>query len=128
MSDPERDELVARASAAAEHSVAPHSGFRVGAAGATADGSVFTGVNVESDSYPVGFCAETALVAVAASAGVRPGGLVAVAVVADGELVAPCGRCRQLLHEFGGPDLVVNGKPMSWWLPEAFGGPDRSRP
>ncbi|MDZ7675086.1 MAG: cytidine deaminase [Acidimicrobiales bacterium] len=105
----------------------PYSGFPVGAAGALTDGSILTATNVESASLVSGVCAETGLVAIAVAGG-QAQALVAVAVTdADGADVSPCGRCRQLLHEIGGPDLVVNERPMSVWLPDAFGagGPGR---
>ncbi len=94
------EELLAAARAARANAHAPYSGFAVGAAVRTGDGSVFTGVNVENASYPEGVCAETAALAAMAGAGRRD--LVAVAVVADGEApVTPCGGCRQRLAEFG---------------------------
>ena len=92
--------LLAAARVARANAHAPYSGFAVGAAVRTGDGSVFAGVNVENASYPEGVCAETAALAAMATAGRRD--LVAVAVVADGETpVTPCGGCRQRLAEFG---------------------------
>jgi len=111
----------------ATRAYAPYSHFRVGAAGVTADGRVVTGCNVENASYGLTLCAECGLVS---SLHERGGGrLVAVATrTAQGDPVMPCGRCRQLLWEAGGPTLLVDGdgtvRPMSDLLPGAFE-PDR---
>jgi cytidine deaminase len=112
--------LRAAAVEATDRAYAPYSGFRVGAAGLVDDGRVVVGCNVENASYGVTLCAECGLVSgLHASGGGR---LVAVAVCApDGRDLACCGRCRQLLFEAGGPDLVVNERPMREWLPGAFG-------
>jgi cytidine deaminase len=103
------------AAAVAEHAYAPYSGLRVGAAGLAADGRIVTGCNVENASYGLTLCAECGLVsALHASGAGAPhaagaGALRAVAVVAgDGEPLLPCGRCRQLLLEAGGGDLLVD--------------------
>jgi len=113
--------LRASAAAAASRSYSPYSGFPVGAAGLLRDGTVLQGTNVENASYNVGICAETALVGVLVSTGHGRDELVAVAVTApDGRDLSPCGRCRQLLHEMGGPDLLVNERSMAEWLPGAF--------
>jgi len=111
------------AAAAAERAYAPYSGLRVGAAGLAADGRVVTGCNVENASYGLTLCAECGLVsALHASGAGAPGAsgaaalrasgagaLRAVAVVAgDGQPLLPCGRCRQLLLEAGGGDLLVD--------------------
>src|SRR5579863_1093327 len=94
---------------------APYSRLRVGAAGLASDGRVVTGCNVENASYGLTLCAECGLVsalhasASAASAPLEDGTapvLLAVAVVAgDGQPLTPCGRCRQLLLEAGGPSM-----------------------
>jgi cytidine deaminase len=113
--------LRAAAAEAARRSYSPYSGFPVGAAGLLRDGTVVTGTNVENASYVVGICAETALVGVLVAAGHGRGDLLAVAVTdPDGFDLAPCGRCRQLLHEMGGPALLVNERPMAELLPDAF--------
>jgi cytidine deaminase len=103
---------------------APYSNYPVGAAALVDDGRVVSGCNVENASYGVGLCAECGLVsALHASGGGR---LVAFACV-DGRGLAlmPCGRCRQLLYEHGGPDLLVDTPegilPMERVLPQAFG-------
>ena len=99
--------LRAAATAAAERAYAPYSGLRVGAAGLDADGSVVTGCNVENASYGLTLCAECGLVSALHASGA--GALRAVAVVAgDGQPLLPCGRCRQLLLEAGGGDLLVD--------------------
>ncbi len=82
--------------------------LRVGAGGLRPDGTTVVGSNVENASYGLTLCAECSLV----SDLVRRGGgrLVAVSIVAgDGDPLAPCGRCRQLLYEHGGPELLVDG-------------------
>ena len=90
------------AAAMTDRAYAPYSGVLVGAAGLTDDGRVVRGCNVENASYGVTLCAECGLVSDLAATG--GGRLVAVAVVAgDGRPLAPCGRCRQLLYEHGGP-------------------------
>jgi cytidine deaminase len=89
-------ELLERADAAAAKAYAPYSKFHVGAAVRTTDGRVFEGVNVENAAYPLGICAEKTALGAAASAGLRPGGIEALAVNAS-----PCGGCRQWFHEFG---------------------------
>ena len=106
---------------------APYSNFPVGAAGLVGDGRVVTGCNVENASYGVGLCAECGLVsALHASGGGR---LVAVAVVdGAGAVLMPCGRCRQLLWEHGGPDALLDTPkgvlPLRDVLPQAFGPDD----
>jgi cytidine deaminase len=89
-------ELLERAEAVAATAYAPYSKFHVGCAIRTRDGRLFEGVNVENAAYPLGVCAEKTALATAASAGVRPGGVEALAVTAS-----PCGGCRQWFHEFG---------------------------
>ena len=103
---------------------APYSEFPVGAAALTGDGRVVTGCNVENASYGLTLCAECGLVsALAASGGGR---LVAFACVdGHGAALMPCGRCRQLLWEHGGPELMLDTPegilPMTAVLPQAFG-------
>ena len=110
---------------ATANSYSPYSSFPVGAAGLLAGGEVITATNVENASFVSGICAETALVGVLVATGAGRGDLVAVAVTdPDGRDLAPCGRCRQLLHEMGGAGLLVNGRPLSELLPDAFGPED----
>ena len=106
---------------------APYSGFPVGVAALVDDGRVVVGCNVENASYGVGLCAECSLVSMLHVTG--GGRLVAfVCVDGHGDVLMPCGRCRQLLFEHGGPDLLletVSGvRPMSEVLPDAFGPTD----
>jgi cytidine deaminase len=119
--------LRAAATEVAGQAYAPYSKLRVGAAGQTTDGRVVTGCNVENASYGLTLCAECGLVSALHSTG--GGTLQAVAVVAgDGAPLLPCGRCRQLLLEAGGPDLLVDTDtgpvPLSALLPAAFSGTD----
>jgi len=119
--------LRAAATAAAERAYAPYSGLRVGAAGLAADGSVVTGCNVENASYGLTLCAECGLFSALHASGA--GSLRAVAVVAgDGQPLLPCGRCRQLLLEAGGGDLLVDTAEgpveLKVLLPAAFTGTD----
>jgi cytidine deaminase len=118
------------ARAAMTRAYAPYSGFPVGAAGLTADGRVVTGCNVENASYGLGLCAECGLVS--ALHGTGGGRLVAVSVVErHGDPVMPCGRCRQLLWEHGGADMLLETargvRPMREVLPDAFGPEDLER-
>jgi len=122
------DHLKAAAASAAANAYAPYSGLRVGAAGLTEDGRVVTGCNVENASYGLTLCAECGLVSAlhgTAPAGAAKQQLVAVAVVAgDGEPLLPCGRCRQVLMEAGGPHLLVDTSQgrveLQALLPAAF--------
>ena len=118
------DVLVAAANDAMKRAYAPYSKFPVGAAALVDDGRVVVGCNVENASYGVGLCAECGLVSALQSSG--GGRLVAFTCVdGHGELLMPCGRCRQLLFEHGGPELLlltVSGvRPMREVLPDAFG-------
>jgi cytidine deaminase len=121
------DELVAAAREAKDRAYAPYSRFHVGAA-VLAGGKVYTGVNVENASYPIGVCAEPNAVGAAVADGATS--IEAVAIVADGEdPTPPCGGCRQVLNEFGPEMLVVcegaSGRRAEWVLstilPHAFG-------
>jgi len=105
--------LRAAAVAAAARAYAPYSGLAVGAAAQAAGGQIVTGCNVENASYGLTLCAECGLVSALHASGAAqpdaPAQLLAVAVVAgDGEPLLPCGRCRQLLLEAGGGDLLVD--------------------
>jgi cytidine deaminase len=91
----------------ATHAHAPYSGLHVGAAGLAVDGAVVAACNVENASYGLTLCAECGLVS-ALVAGAH-GRLVAVSVTAgDGRPLAPCGRCRQVLLEHGGTELLLD--------------------
>ena len=125
--DPGWDELRAAAREVVRSAYAPYSGVRVGAAARVDDGRVVVGCNVENASYGLSLCAECAIASALASSG--GGRLVALAVVAgDGAYLAPCGRCRQILFEFGGPDLLIDTgdaiRRLDELLPGAFGPAD----
>ena len=109
---------------------APYSRFPVGAAALVDDGRIVSGCNVENVSYGLGLCAECAVVCALHSSG--GGRLLALAcVAADGELLMPCGRCRQVLLEHGGAQLLIGHpagpKPLARLLPDAFGPDDMER-
>lgn len=115
------------ATAAMRRAYAPYSRFPVGAAALVDDGRVVTGCNVENAAYGVALCAECGLVSALIDSG--GGRLVAFTCVdGHGSVLMPCGRCRQLLHEHGGPELVletVRGlRTMAEVLPDAFGAGD----
>ncbi len=119
--------LRAAALEATTHAYAPYSGLQVGAAALVDDGRVVTGCNVENASYGLGLCAECTLVGALRMSG--GGRLVAFSCVSGtGERLMPCGRCRQLLWEHGGAELLVDAArgivPMTEVLPEAFGPED----
>jgi cytidine deaminase len=103
---------------------APYSQFPVGAAALVDDGRLVTGCNVENAAYGVTLCAECGLVSALHAGG---GGRLThfVCVNGAGDVVMPCGRCRQLLSEHGGADLqllTTSGvRSMAQVLPDAFG-------
>jgi cytidine deaminase len=102
-------ELVEAARKAAEKAYAPYSNFRVGASVLTSEGAMFSSANVENASYPVSQCAEANAINFAVSQGMRTIPVVAVACI-DAEDVAgayPCGRCRQIMSEFGVERILV---------------------
>lgn len=112
------------ARAAMTHAYAPYSHYPVGAAALVDDGRVVSGANVENASYGVGLCAECGLVSALQLSG---GGRLVAFTCTDGagERLMPCGRCRQLLYEFGGPELLVDTPrgvlTLDDVLPQAFG-------
>ncbi|HKU34317.1 MAG TPA: cytidine deaminase [Paenarthrobacter sp.] len=103
---------------------APYSKFPVGAAALTEDGRIISGCNVENASYGLTLCAECALVGQLHMSG---GGRIAAFYCVDGQgnVLMPCGRCRQLLYEFRAPGMqlmTTQGiKTMDQVLPDAFG-------
>jgi len=103
------EDLVATARRAASGSYSPFSRYRVGAAVVTEDGSVYSSANVENSSYPVSQCAEANAVNYAISQGHRRITDVAVACLDAEDLdgAYPCGRCRQILNEFGVERVMV---------------------
>ena len=124
MSDVDWDALRLAANDAMAKSYSPYSRFPVGAAALVDDGRIVSGCNVENASYGVGLCAECALVSSLAMTG--GGKLVAFTCVdGHGNVLMPCGRCRQLLYEFSADGMVletVSGfKTIDEVLPDAFG-------
>ena len=120
-------ELRAAAAEVAERAYAPYSRLRVGAAGETDDGRMVVGCNVENASYGLTLCAECGLVSALHATG--GGTLTAVSILSgDGKPLLPCGRCRQLLIEAGGPGLLVDTAAgpteLARLLPSPFTGAD----
>ncbi len=125
-----KKELYGLALKATENSYAPYSGFHVGAAVETEDGSVYTGCNIENASYPAGICAERTAMAKAISEGHRKFKKIVVAACnEEGEQpAAPCGICRQFIFEFG-DDIEISfgadrehlqSKTIADLLPDGF--------
>ncbi|CAB4909685.1 unannotated protein [freshwater metagenome] len=122
--------LHSAAIAASKKAYAPYSNFPVGVAGLVSDGRIVSGCNVENASYGLGLCAECSMTSELVMSG--GGRLVAVLCVdAQGDYLAPCGRCRQLLFEHGGNELLLmtadGPMKMSSMLPWAFGPDDLDR-
>lgn len=118
------DALRATAIEASQKAYVPYSKYPVGAAAVVDDGRVISGCNVENASYGVTLCAECGLVSALALGG--GGRLVKFTCVdGSGDVLMPCGRCRQLLYEFGGPELVMETpegiRTLDDVLPQAFG-------
>jgi cytidine deaminase len=119
--------LRAAAAEVRERAYAPYSSFPVGAAALVDDGRVVVGCNVENAAYGVTLCAECGVVSSLHAGG---GGRLAAftCVGGRGQRLMPCGRCRQLLWENGGADLLIDTPqgilPMSEILPQAFGPED----
>ena len=130
LSEEKRKELYRHALSAREKAYAPYSGFLVGAALLTASGRVYTGVNMENSSYPVGLCAERSAFAAAVSAGEREFAAIAIAGGSKERMedCQPCGMCRQFMYEFAPELAVVTGAdedhltetPLSDLLPKGF--------
>lgn len=124
------EELLERAVIARERAYAPYSKFKVGAALLTRDGNVFPGCNIENASYGLCNCAERTAFFSAIAAGYQRDQFRALAVVGDTEgPISPCGACRQVIIELGGPDLPIRlGNMRGEWhdttareqLPNAF--------
>jgi homotetrameric cytidine deaminase len=100
------ERLVALARRAADHAYAPYSRFAVGAALRDERGALHSGANVENAAFPVGSCAEQSAMGALVAAGARE--IREVAVLADTELIVPCGGCRQRLAELAAPDVPVH--------------------
>ncbi|WP_338018111.1 cytidine deaminase [Streptomyces taklimakanensis] len=119
--------LRAKARELMSRAYAPYSKYPVGAAALVDDGRTVAGCNVENAAYGVVLCAECGLVSDLIATG---GGRLVAFTCCDGRgrVLMPCGRCRQLLWEHGGPDLAVDTaggiRPLSELLPDAFGPDD----
>ncbi len=107
----DRTALIRAAFVAREYAYAPYSHFKVGAALLTRRGRVFTGCNVESATYTPTCCAERTALLKAVSEGERQFAAIAIVGSMEGHrntlITSPCGVCRQMLFEFGGPQLIV---------------------
>lgn len=130
MSDVDWNALRDKAIAALSGAYAPYSRFPVGAAGLVDDGRIVTGCNVENVSYGLGLCAECGVVCALHSTG--GGRLRALACVdSGGAPLMPCGRCRQVLLEHGGPQMLIDHpagvRTLGELLPDAFGPDDLFR-
>ncbi|CAB4758571.1 MAG: cytidine deaminase [Actinobacteria bacterium] len=130
MSEINWEQLRTSAVAAMKTAYAPYSKFPVGVAALVNDGRIVSGCNVENASYGLGLCAECGLVSNLIATG--GGRLVAILCVdGQGNYLAPCGRCRQLLFEHGGSSalLMTDDGPqtMATMLPWAFGPDDLDR-
>ena len=118
------EKLRAVARDAMSRAYAPYSGYPVGVAALVDDGRTVSGCNVENASYGIGLCAECGLVSQLRLTG---GGRLTHFTCVDGkgDVLVPCGRCRQLLYEFGGETLLLETPagilPLSEMLPQAFG-------
>ncbi|MET8422386.1 cytidine deaminase [Nocardia sp. NPDC004860] len=124
MSDIDWKTLRGKAFEVMQEAYAPYSRFPVGAAALTADDRVVSGCNVENISYGLGLCAECVLVGNLISTG---GGRLRAVSVCDsrGAVLMPCGRCRQILLEHGGGELLVDRHSgpvtLNTLLPDSFG-------
>jgi cytidine deaminase len=108
MSDVDIETLIEAAREARLHAYAPYSEFQVGAALLTTDGRIFSGCNVENAAYGLCNCAERTAFFSAIAAGYGPGDFSHLAVIgATDEPISPCGACRQVMVELGGPQLQV---------------------
>lgn len=115
---------------ACENAHAPYSRFPVGASIVTGSGEIFTGCNVENASFGLTICAERNALAQAIAHGCRPGDVAGLLIYTPGEVAhAPCGACRQVMHELLGEDALVvsccdSGETRSWridaLLPDPF--------
>ncbi len=124
------EELRSKAREVSQLAHAPYSNYQVGAAALVDDGRVVLGCNVENAAYGVTLCAECGLISSLVAGG--GGKLVAFTCVnGNGELIMPCGRCRQLLQEHGGKDLLLDTPKGVWTLeqvlPQAFGPEDLTK-
>ena len=120
-------QLRAEAATAMGRAYAPYSNFPVGAAALADDGRLLVGCNVENAAYGATLCAECGLVSALHASG---GGRLThfVCVNGDAQVIMPCGRCRQLLWEHGGAQMLIETpegvRTMAEVLPMAFGPDD----
>lgn len=122
------DELMNHARAVAAKAYAPYSRFQVGCALVTAEGGLYTGCNVENASYGLTICAERNAIFHAVAQEGQGMRIASLAVIALGHEFPPCGACRQVIAEFGAPQLPVsflqNGflttKTLAELLPATF--------
>ncbi|MFM9142353.1 MAG: cytidine deaminase [Actinomycetota bacterium] len=127
MSSIDWNKLKSEAELAMRKAYAPYSKFPVGVAALVDDGRIISGCNVENASYGLTLCAECSLISELIMSG---GGRLIAAVCVDknGDLLSPCGRCRQLLFEHGGEKLELltpdGAKNMTEILPWGFGPKD----
>ncbi len=125
MSEIDWDGLRARAREAATRAYVPYSHYPVGVAALTDTGNIVTGANVENASYGLTLCAECALVSKLHTDGLGARLVAFACVDGEGQVLQPCGRCRQLLYEHGGPGLLIDGPDgvltLDDILPWAFG-------
>ncbi|MBE6854848.1 MAG: cytidine deaminase [Ruminococcus sp.] len=107
MNEAKQLSLFHTARSAAQHAYAPYSNFRVGAALLCADGTVYTGCNVENAAYPLCTCAERTAICKAVSEGNRTFSAIAITSLDSADACLPCGSCRQTLAEFCTDDFLV---------------------
>ena len=123
----DRKALIRAAFAAREYAYTPYSNFKVGAALLAKNGSVYTGCNIECATFTPTNCAERTALFKAVSEGVHEFAAVAVVGAKDGApddalITSPCGVCRQMLYEFGGPDFrVIMAKSENDWQEMTLG-------
>ena len=130
----QKQQLIAAACTARENAYVPYSNYPVGAALLMADGAIVTGVNVENASYGLTICAERAAVFHAVAQGEKGFQAIGLCVPGAG---APCGACRQVLHEFAPAiklfiadekDETIHELELADLLPRAFGPGDLQGP
>jgi len=125
-------ELIKLALKAKENAYVPYSKFRVGSALVTADGSVYTGCNIENASYSPTICAERTAISKAVSDGHRE--IKKIVIVGDSNFTYPCGVCRQVIREFGKDAEIIIANDVDNYrkykledlLPHSFGPEDLS--
>lgn len=126
------EKLVEMAIVAMQGAYAPYSGYKVGAALLCADGTIYTGCNIENASFTPTVCAERTAFFKAISAGHREFVAIAVCGGKDGKITGffpPCGVCRQVMREFckddflvhmAGADGAIKTRTLAQLLPESF--------